>query len=74
MILLYPEDINRGGSDIPSGGKCHTAEEVKTDPQPPGVIVGKVGDCGQTSGEPEDRDDESYKNNDPRDNIERGQE
>jgi hypothetical protein len=74
MVFLHSKNIDGSGCHVPSGGEGYTAEKVKTDPQTPRIIVRKVGDGSQTSEEPEGRDYESYENDDPHDNIERGQE
>jgi hypothetical protein len=48
MVAFHPEDINGGRGDESTGGQGDADQQVETDPDAPGIVVGQVGDCIQT--------------------------
>jgi hypothetical protein len=48
MVALHPEDIHGGRGDESTGGQGDADQQVETDPDAPGIVVGQVGDCIQT--------------------------
>jgi hypothetical protein len=44
VVALHPEDIDGGRGDESTGGQGDTDQQVEADPDPPGVVVGQVGD------------------------------
>ena len=44
MELFQAENIAGGTGHVSPGSQGHTAQEVKSDPDPPGIVVIQVGD------------------------------
>jgi hypothetical protein len=63
MVFFHAKDINGRGSDIASGGKSHSCQEVKADPYTPGIIIGKIGYRSQASCKPANSEVQSYQHN-----------
>src|SRR5210317_1513897 len=68
MVFLQAENIDGGRSDEPTGRQGDADQQIKTDPNSPGVVIGKIGDGAQSFGKSHDRNKKAY-NNDSGNNI-----
>ena len=66
---LEADDVAGHGGKVAAGGQGHPAEQVKADPDAPGVVVVKVGDGPDTLGETQDGDHQTNGKDDVGENI-----
>jgi hypothetical protein len=43
MVLFHAKDIDSRSGDVTSGGQSDSREEVKADPDAPGIIIREIG-------------------------------
>ena len=56
LVLLQPEDVDRGRYHEATGGQRNSGHHVESDPQPPGSLVGQIRYGAEPMGEAHDRD------------------
>src|SRR5210317_627841 len=73
MVFLHAENIDGGGSDKSAGRQGDADQQIKTDPNPPGVVIGKIGDGAQPFGKSQDRNIKTNNNDNSGNYIKRRQ-